>query len=153
MTKRVRQKKLLEIIRDNDIETQAELLGLLKREGVDATQATVSRDLKELDITKIKSGSGRSVYFAGDPDSPAGTVDMRFERVLKEGFVSMDSAENILVIRTVSGMAMAVAAALDAFELKELVGTIAGDDTIMCAIRTKSDVKRVMEKIRGMINA
>ena len=151
--KSARQKKLLELIRDNEIGTQTELTRLLKNAGVDVTQATVSRDLRELDITKAKAEGGRQIYFAGERNASASAADMRFERVLKEGFVSMDNAENILVIRTVSGMAMAVAAALDAFEFSELVGTIAGDDTVMCAIRTKADVKKVMEKIRGMINA
>ena len=84
-------------------------------------------------------------------ESPAGTSAIKYIRILKDGFMSMDMAQNILVIKTVSGMAMAVAAALDAIHFTEIVGCIAGDDTIMCAIRSVDDTIIVMEKIKKMV--
>ena len=84
-------------------------------------------------------------------DSPRGTSAIKYIRILKDGYMSMDMAQNILVIKTVSGMAMAVAAALDAIQFHEIVGCIAGDDTIMCAIRSVDDTIIVMEKIKKMV--
>lgn len=84
-------------------------------------------------------------------ESPRGTSASKYIRILKDGFVSMDMAQNILVIKTVSGMAMAVAAALDAIKFHEVVGCIAGDDTIMCAVRSVDDTIIVMEKIKKMV--
>lgn len=148
MIKKDRQNKILEIISVNDIDTQEEIVNLLNVEGYNVTQATISRDIKEMKLTKV-SINGKQKYIAFRNNE----VDLndRYKRVLKEGFSSMDMAQNILVIKTVSGMAMAVAAALDAMEWDEIVGTIAGDDTIMCAIRTVDDTKNLMEKIRRVI--
>lgn len=118
--------------------------GTVKEEGFDVTQATVSRDIRELKLSKVPTGDGRQKYVAlGTDDSHLGD---KYIRVLKEGFVSMDMAQNILVIKTVSGMAMAVAAAVDAMKFREIVGSIAGDDTIMMAVRTVEDTKVLMEK-------
>ena len=97
----------------------------------------------------MPTGDGRQKYVAlGTDDSHLGD---KYIRVLKEGFVSMDMAQNILVIKTVSGMAMAVAAAVDAMKFREIVGSIAGDDTIMMAVRTVEDTKVLMEKIKAML--
>ena len=87
-----------------------------------------------------------------EKDRPEEGMSEKYIRVLKDGYVSMDMAQNILVIKTVSGMAMAVAAALDAMKWNEVVGCIAGDDTIMCAIRTVEDTTTVMEKIRRIVS-
>lgn len=144
-----RHNKILEIINANDIETQEELANFLNNEGYNITQATVSRDIKEMKLTKI-SVNGRQKYVAFK--NVETDLNNKYKRVLKDGFSSMDMAQNILVIKTVSGMAMAVAAALDAMEWNEIVGTIAGDDTIMCAIRTVEDTKLLMEKIRKTIS-
>lgn len=140
-----RHSKILEIISKNDIETQEELAEVLNREGYNVTQATVSRDIRELKLTKM-SVEGHQKYVAFR-NAETGLGD-KYKRVLREGFINMDMAQNILVIKTVSGMAMAVAAALDAFHWTEIVGTIAGDDTIMCAIRTVDDTILLMDKIR-----
>lgn len=132
-----------------EIETQEELAERLKEDGYPVTQATVSRDIRELKLSKIPMGNGRQKYaILAQSDH---YLNDKYIRVLKDGFISMDMAQNILVVKTVSGMAMAVAAALDAMKLKEIVGSIAGDDTIMMAVRTVEDTQRVMDKIRTML--
>ncbi len=147
--KNARQKKLIELIDTYEIDTQEELCRRLREEGFDVTQATVSRDIRTLKIYKKAAENGGQCY-AVDKD-PVPGLDEKYLRVLKDGFVSMDMAQNILVIKTVSGMAMAVAAAVDALDFREIVGTIAGDDTIMMAIRTVEDTKTVMNKINELI--
>lgn len=144
-----RQSKIIEIIQKNEVETQDELSALLEKEGFCVTQATVSRDIRELKLTKIPTVSGRQKY-AVITDAPE-NLSKKYERVLREGFLSMDMAQNILVIKTVSGMASAVCAAIDAMKMREIVGSIAGDDTIMCAIRTVDDTYAVMKKIRRIV--
>ena len=144
-----RQAKILELIRRNDIETQEELSDRLEQEGFQVTQATVSRDIRELKLTKVALSNGRQKYTAIMEQDE--NLSEKYTRVFKDGFVSMDMAQNILVIRTVSGMAMAVAAALDAMHFQEVVGCIAGDDTIMCAVRTVDDTILLMEKIKKLL--
>lgn len=144
-----RQSKIIEIIQKNEVETQDELSALLEKEGFRVTQATVSRDIRELKLTKIPTVSGRQKY-AVITDAPE-NLSKKYERVLREGFLSMDMAQNILVIKTVSGMASAVCAAIDAMKMREIVGSIAGDDTIMCAIWTVDDTYAVMKKIRRIV--
>jgi transcriptional regulator of arginine metabolism len=147
--KKNRQGRILQLIQEENIETQEELADRLSEEGFVVTQATVSRDIRELKIGKIPSGNGKQKYAVLTHDD-AHLAD-KYIRVLRNGFVSMDSAQNILVIKTVAGMAMAVAAAVDAMKLKEIVGSIAGDDTIMAAIRTTEETQVVMEKIREIL--
>ncbi len=146
--KKKRQSRLLEIIQNNVIETQEQIADILKAEGYDVTQATVSRDIRELRLTKRSTPDGKHKYVMIQDNSG---MNDKFADVLRAGFVSMDKAQNILVIRTVSGMAMAVAAALDAMEFDEIVGCIAGDDTIMAAIRTNEDVQLVMDRLSEMV--
>ena len=138
----------LKIIKENDVETQYDLARLLQENGYNVTQATVSRDIKLLNLIKVsENGRQKYVVYANEENGNNG----KYNTILKEGFVSMDMAQNILVIKTVSGMAMAVAAALDAMNFHELVGTIAGDDTIMCVIRTIEDTRLIMDKIQKII--
>ncbi len=147
--KRERHEVVVDLINRYDIETQEELAAYLRREGFDVTQATVSRDIRELKLSKISAGGGRQKYIILSNDD-SGLGD-KYIRVLRDGFVSMNMAQNILVIKTVQGMAMAVAAAIDAMRLPEIVGCIAGDDTIMAAIKTVEDTKAVMEKLEEII--
>lgn len=149
--KRKRHEVIVELIEKFDIETQEELAAYLKNEGYDVTQATVSRDIRELKLSKIATGDGKQKYviFKND-DSFLGD---KYIRVLKDGFVSMSMAQNILVIKTVAGMAMAVAAAIDALKFPEVVGCIAGDDTIMAAIKSVEDTAVVIEKINNMLES
>ncbi len=144
-----RHSKIVELIGKYQIETQEELAEKLNEAGFHVTQATVSRDIRELKLTKLPGENGRQRYMV--LGSPQGTSAVKYIRILKDGFVSMDMAQNILIIKTVSGMAMAVAAALDAIQLHEVVGCIAGDDTIMCAVRSVDDTIIVMEKIKKMV--
>lgn len=144
-----RHAKILEIIAKNNIETQEELSDCLEREGFHVTQATVSRDIRELKLMKVTERGGRQKYIP--PGGSGADMREKYIRIFKDGFVSMDMAQNILVIKTASGMAMAVAAALDAMDCNELVGSIAGDDTIMCAVRTVEDTGRLMERLRRMV--
>ena len=144
-----RQSKIIEIIQKNEVETQEELSEFLVREGYSVTQATVSRDIRELKLTKIPMNNGRQKYAI--LNDATDDMSQKYARILRDGFVSMDMAQNILVIKTVSGMANAVCAALDSMQLQEIVGSIAGDDTIMCAIRTVDDTTALMKKIRKIV--
>ncbi len=144
-----RHSKIIELINKYDIETQEELADRLRQEGFKVTQATVSRDIRELKLTKMTVEDGIQKYVV--VQNADGQMSDKYLRVLRDGFVSVDRAENILVVKTVSGMAMAVAAALDSMQWSEIVGSIAGDDTIMAAIRTKDDALLVMDKIRKLI--
>ncbi len=144
-----RQTKMLELIKKHDIETQEELSDFLQKEGYQVTQATVSRDIRELKLTKVAMSNGRQKYAALTEVNE--DLSEKYTRVFRDAFVSMDMAQNILVIKTVSGMAMAVAAAIDAMHLHEIVGCIAGDDTIMCAVRSVDDTIAVMGRLRKLV--
>ena len=144
-----RQTKMLELIKKHDIETQEELSDYLQKEGYQVTQATVSRDIRESKLTKVAMSNGRQKYAALTEANE--DLSEKYTRVFRDAFVSMDMAQNILVIKTVSGMAMAVAAAIDAMHLHEIVGCIAGDDTIMCAVRSVDDTIAVMSRLRKLV--
>ena len=130
-----RHAKILELIDKYDIETQEELADRLNESGFSVTQATISRDIRELKLSKVSGSNGRHKY----------------SRVLKEGYISKEVATSLIVIKTVTGMAMAVAVAIDHMELPGVVGCIAGDDTILCALRSNEDAHMVMEKINQML--
>lgn len=140
-----RHVKIVELINKYDIETQEELADMLNEAGYNVTQATISRDIRELKLTKVATDGGRQKYIVL-ANNESGFTE-KYVRVLRDGFLSMDMAQNIVVIKTVSGMAMAVAAALDSLHIEGIVGCIAGDDTIMCAVRTVNETVSVMDKI------
>ncbi len=144
-----RHAKILELIQKNEIGTQEELSSRLEQEGYQVTQATVSRDIRELKLTKVALSNGKQKYVVLTETNQ--DMTQKFARVFRDGFVSMDMAQNILVIKTVSGMAMAVAAALDAMDCNEIVGSIAGDDTIMCAVRSVDDTIVLMGRLRKIV--
>ncbi len=145
-----RQSKIIELINKYDVETQEELADRLNAAGYNVTQATISRDIRELKLTKVATNGGKQKYIVLQTQE-SGLYD-KYVRVLRDGYLSMDMAMNIIVIKTVSGMAMAVAAALDHLNINGIVGCIAGDDTIMCAIKTLEDTEIVMEKITKLVN-
>lgn len=149
MTKLSRQSEILKLIHQFEIETQEELAEKLNERGFRVTQATVSRDIREMKLTKIAGEGGRTRYalLQTKEQSSAG----RYVRVIRDAVVSMDTAENILVIKTPPGMAMAAGAALDEMNWSAIVGCIAGDDTILCAIRSKEEALEVMRKLRNML--
>lgn len=144
-----RQRRIIELISEYQIETQEELAKMLIGSGFRVTQATVSRDIRELNLLKTSTGNGGQKYVV--PTTTIITNESKYMRVLNDGILSMQCAENMLVIKTVSGMAMAVGAAVDAMNIKEIVGCIAGDDTIMCVITSAKDAMKVKEMIGGMI--
>ena len=144
-----RHSKIVELIGKYDIETQEELAQRLNEAGFRVTQSTVSRDIRELKLSKVTGTGGRQKYVILQKKEEQ--MNEKYIRVLKDGYVSMDMAQNILVIRTVSGMAMAVAAALDAIHFHEIVGCVPGDDTILCAIRSVDDTILVMEKLKKIL--
>ena len=143
-----RHSKIVELIGKYEIETQEELAEYLNQAGFAVTQATVSRDIRELKLTKVQSESGKQLYVVLQNQT---SFSDKYIRILRDGYMSMDMAQNILVIQTVSGMAMAGAAALDALHFSEIVGCIAGDDTIMCAVRSADDTILVMDKLKKLI--
>lgn len=148
--KKNRHDKIIELIARHEVETQEQLASLLKEEGYDVTQATVSRDIRQMKLSKQVTEDGRQkyVYSTADPDA----MQDKYVSVLKAGFVKMDVAQNLLVIKTVSGMAMALAAAIDAIDIPEIVGCIAGDDTIMIAIKSNEEALETMAKFREMLS-
>lgn len=148
--KKKRQEAILQLIKKYDIETQEELARRLAEAGFSTTQGTISRDIRELKLTKVTGSNKRSKYATLTVENPH--VSDKYRRVLSEAIVSMESAQNILVIKTVSGMAMACAAALDSISIQGVVGCIAGDDTIMCVIKETDLVELVMAEIQNIID-
>jgi len=145
-----RHSKVIQLINQYDIETQEELAARLNESGFCVTQATVSRDIRELKLTKITKADGHAKYAVLQNDDQE--LGIKYIRVLKAAFVSMDLAQNILVIKTAPGMAMAAAAVLDDMQWSEIIGCIAGDNTIMCAIRSTNDALLVKDKLRKMLD-
>ena len=130
-----RHPAILRIISEQEIETQDDLIAKLKENGFDVTQATVSRDIKQLGLVKTTDGEGKYRYSAPHPSSSGS--DSKFKNILSEAIISSESAENMVVVKTYSGMANAAAAAIDALASDRILGSIAGDDTIL--IVTKND--------------
>lgn len=145
MKKNVRQNKIIELINTYDIDTQEELANKLIESGFIVTQSTVSRDIKELKLTKTTGKNGRQKY-CKVIKSETGVSD-KYTRVMQDAFLSADVAGNLLVIKTAAGMAMAVAAVIDSLHLSKVLGCIAGDDTIFCALRSPEDASEVMNKL------
>lgn len=144
-----RRAKIIELIQKYPIETQEELAEYLLKAGFSVTQATVSRDIRELKLTKIAVDGVHQRYTL--LQEKEADLMQKYIRVLQDGLLSMDQAENLLVVKTISGMAMAVAAAIDNLEVPGVVGSIAGDDTVMCAIHSTAEVPGVMERIHTLM--
>ena len=153
-----RQQTILRLIQEHPISRQEVLLEHLRNEGFEVTQATVSRDIRELSLEKVPGQKVRQKYamrstipVAAEIKHPAAQPANRYAALLQDGIVSMEQAGNLLVIKTAVGMAMAVAAALDAMEIEGIIGCIAGDDTIMCAVKTEKMVQNVIENLQNLI--
>lgn len=146
-----RQAKIIEIIEKFDIETQDELAEKLLDSGFNTTQATISRDIREMKLTKLAFPGGKQKYIA--LQSQDYYTSEKYKRVICDGILTMEEAENIIVIKTVIGMAMAVAAALDSLDINGLVGCIAGDDTIMCVVRSSQIAGEVISSIGKVFNS
>ena len=150
MLRTARHAKILEIISQKEIETQEELCQELNKLNYVVTQATISRDIRQLKLTKVPKENGGSRY-AVLQNAPS-EVGSRYARVLKDAYISVDLAKNILVIKTVSGMAMAAAAAFDEMNWNEIVGCIGGDDTILCVARDDDAALVAAERLKKMVD-
>lgn len=146
--KYARHAKIVEIIDHDEIETQEDLAARLIAEGFKVTQATVSRDIKELRLIKVLTKSGRYKY-ASIQQQDAGITD-RFIKIFKDSLINIDHAGNMVVIKTLPGAAQAAAAALDALDMKEIVGSLAGDDTIFIVVRHVEQIDHVVAVFRDM---
>ncbi len=144
-----RMEKILQIVSAKEIETQGELAAALQEEGFQVTQATVSRDIRALRLVKRRGPSGRQHYAV--PETELSEMTDKYIRVMRDGLLTLEQAQNILVVKTVSGMAMAVAAALDALKFPEIVGCIAGDDTVMAAVRSADETAELIAKIHELV--
>ena len=144
-----RHEKIKELIQQYDIDTQEELASRLNEAGFKVTQATVSRDIRALKMMKVtgKDGESRYVILQELPTE----MGEKYTRVLHDALLTIDQGQNILVIRTVPGMAMGVAAALDALNWEEILGSIAGDDTVMCVARTLEEASSVAERLKSIL--
>jgi len=144
-----RQAKILELIKHGMIETQEELAEALGQHGIPVTQATVSRDIKELQLTKVPSGTGRYRYALPD-ESPAGSWDKR-RRIFQESVLEVDWSGNIIVVKSLPGTAPGVGSALDHLGWPEMIGSVAGDDTVIVIIKPVSATEEVAERIKGLM--
>ncbi len=142
-----RQNAILALVSEYEIQTQEELSEKLRKMGYEVTQATVSRDIKELRLVKVRNDSGIVCYRA-DSQTETSDVEQRLRSILKHSMVSLDSAENDVVIKTLPGVAQAAAAAIDAMHWNEIVGSIAGDDTILMVTRSAKTAIDVIEKLK-----
>ena len=151
--KNARHAQILRLIDQYLIGTQEELAEKLQECGFSVTQATVSRDIRQLELRKMQLPDGTLYYTAADGSGEKDSPFTRYKSVLRAAFVSMDLSFNILVIHTVSGMAMAAAAALDSYDWPELLGCIAGDDTIFAVIRDPAEGETLTGRIREIVNS
>lgn len=145
-----RHAKILELIKEYDIDTQDELLKYLRDSGFDVTQATVSRDIKELRLIKSLSRSGKYKYSTGSENTS--DMSVKFYSLFSDSVISVDSAQNIVVVKTMTGMAQAVCAAMDSMFWQGFVGTLAGDDTIFIVCKDEPIAAQVNEEFKKLIN-
>ena len=146
-----RQAKIMEIISTRDTETQEQLLEALQKAGVSSTQATISRDIKELRIVKELTALGTYRYTAAAKEVPA-TFSNRLNTIFRECVTNFDYAQNIIVIRTLPGLASAAASAIDAMNMSVVVGTIAGDDTVFIVMRDVNAAAAFCGEIKNLLN-
>lgn len=144
-----RQGKILELIKKYDIETQDELIARLAEAGIGATQATISRDIRELKLTKVTSESGKYKYVRSNAHS--GVSMAKFNTSILESITSADYSLNDLVIKTIPSMASAIAAGIDDMDLREVLGCVAGDDCVIVITRTEEDAAFLCRKFRELI--
>lgn len=145
-----RQSKILEIIENEDIETQEQLLERLKESGVISTQATISRDIKQMHLVKAPAGGGRYKYAISDQKAKLNFAD-RLRTIFRQSVVSIDFAQNIVVIKTMPGLASAACSALDSMDIGYMVGSLAGDDTAILVMRSSDAAAEFCEEIRAML--
>ena len=146
-----RQAEILRIITEQDVETQEEMLERLRKCGIRATQATISRDIKDLNLVKQPTGSGVYCYMVAAEQPAHRAFAGRLQNIFKEGVTSCDVAQNIVVVKTMPGLAPAAGAALDGMEIDGLVGSLAGDDTAILIMRTNQMAEALCRDIESML--
>lgn len=149
--KGIRQFKIKEIITNNSIETQEELVEALRKSGMQVTQATVSRDMKELMLIKVPVAEGKYIYSIPHDHQRQNPIH-KLKRALLDNFVHIDFTENLVVMKCLPGTANSFGALLDSMEWQEIMGTICGDDTILIICRTKTQSSEVVERILELLN-
>ena len=147
--KNARQTAILSIIEQYDVETQEELAGRLKEMGIVVTQATVSRDIKELRLLKVLSGSGGYKYATADKAEHG--LSERFVRMFRDSVLSINFAGNIVVVKTLAGSANAAAEAIDSMHLPEILGTMAGDNTILVIVQNEAEAAQAVKRFQDML--
>lgn len=147
--KRIRQEKLLELIFKYEIDTQDELIERLRESGFEVTQATVSRDIRELNISKMTTGKGTYRYVLPKQTSPIS--NMKFNSALIDALIGIDYACNIVVLKTHAGLANALAVGIDAMHLDNILGCVAGDDTILLVSRSEEAARDIANRFRDMV--
>lgn len=148
-TKNERQSRILQLIRENEIETQEDLVADLNEAGMDVTQATISRDIKELGIIKVTTGTGAQKYVSLERTGEVASG--RLMKIFSESVLHVEVAMNLVIIKTMPGMAQASASALDSMRLSEVVGTIAGDDTVFVASRTVTQAVSLADILNQLV--
>lgn len=146
-----RQTVILEVIEEQDIETQNQLMEALRARGIKSTQATISRDIKELRLVKELSPNGHYRYVSVVSEEIEGK-DQRLQNIFRESVTSCAVAQNLVVLKTLPGLASAACSTLDSMEIKDLVGTIAGDDTAFLAMRDAISAEQICREIQEMIS-
>ena len=149
--KNARQAEILNVIQTVDVETQEQLLAALRARGFTATQATISRDIKELRLVKELTGAGGYRYAVSDRKSPAAS-DVRLRNIFKEGVVSVDVAQNLVVVKTMPGLASAACSALDSMEIAGMVGSLAGDDTGILIMRDNATAQQFSSEVHKLLS-
>ena len=146
-----RHSKIIDLVSNNDIETQEDLANMLKELGFEVTQATISRDIRELKLTKVTASTGKQKYIVLSSINNSVTSE-KFVSVFREAVLYIDHAQNIVVIKTLEGMAMGIGAAIDAMSNSEVMGCIAGDDTLFCLVKTEDCAVMLSERLKLLIN-
>lgn len=149
--KKNRQMKILEIISKHEVETQDDLIDLLKEEDYYVTQATISRDIRELDLIKITTSSGKYKYTVGAHSSHSQGRNSQMGNAILGAVRSIDFGGNLIVIKTTPGMSDAVAIEIDSVSAREILGCIAGDDTVFVAMRDSLSAEKVCEKLKDFL--
>ena len=148
--KNERQERILQIIRENEVETQEELLIHLKKLGINSTQATISRDIKQLHLVKQPTGSGGYKYAVSATKTHLNLAE-KLRTIFRESITRVDCAQNIVVLKTMSGLANAACAAVDAMDIPGIVGSIAGDDTVLLVMRNDAAAAELVDELQEML--
>ncbi len=144
-----RQRKIVELVNENNIETQEELLKLLRDDGYDVTQATVSRDIKELRLVKALDPGGKYRYVSSQSETP--DISSRFHSIFADSVVSVENGQNIVCVKCYTGMAQAVCTAMDSVRLDSVIGTLAGEDTIFVLCRSESSAAALVSDLKALL--